>query len=117
MTVPVVGEFWARTSVYGRLAPWPPVAVAAKAGVAASTATPARPAVASVMEVAPARSRRLRPRSFGGLDGGPGWNTVDPLDTWGVARVGDRERSVADCDAKLLDISLQDVDFSQQEIY
>src|ERR1700723_2534936 len=92
MTVPVVGEFWAWTSVYGRLAPWPPVAVAAKAGVAASTATPARPAVASVMEVAPASSRRLRPRSLGGLDGGAGWNTVDPLDAWGV-RAGRRSRT------------------------
>jgi hypothetical protein len=69
------------------------------------------------MDDAPASSRRLRPRSFGGLDGGAGWNTVDPLDAWGVARVGDRLHSVADCDAKLLDNSLQDVDFSQQEIY
>src|ERR1700722_6594935 len=90
MTVPVVGEFCARTSVYGRPAPWPPVAVAAKAGVAASTATPARPAVASVMDVAPATSRRLRPRSFGGLKLGGGWNTVDPLDAGDVAWVGDR---------------------------
>jgi hypothetical protein len=35
----------------------------------------------------------------------------------GFARFGDRVHSVADCDAKLLDNSLQDVDFSQQEIY
>src|ERR1700722_3845042 len=86
MIVPLVAELSAWTSVYGRLAPLPPVAVAAKAGVAASTATPARPAVASVMDVAPARSRRLRPRSFGGLDLGAGRNIVDPLDMGGMSR-------------------------------
>src|SRR5260221_10197990 len=99
MAVPLVAAFAASTSAYGRLARLPPVAGAASAGWAASSAVPAMPAVASETELNPTRSSRLRLRSFGAE-----WNTIDPLDVAVWRRVGDRERCVVDIDAKLIDI-------------
>src|SRR5258708_694014 len=77
MTDPLVAEYSACTSAYGRLAPLPPVA-AADAGW---TATAATPATASDAVPAARASVRLRLRME--------WNTVAPLDT-GDGGVGDR---------------------------
>ena len=57
MTVPLVAEFSAWTSVYGRLAPLPPVAAAADAD---GTATAASPAAVSDAAAAVSASDRRR---------------------------------------------------------
>jgi hypothetical protein len=105
MTVPVVAELSAWTSVYGRLAPPPPVA-AASAGWTAIAATPAaaRDTAATLMA-----SVRLRSRTAG--------NTIAPLGgTPGLiarrldsGKKGTGRRNFADLDGKHIDISLQDL--------
>src|SRR6266568_6959040 len=74
-TLPVFGEFWASTSTYGRLAPLPPVTVAAEAVCTAKARTPpvssavlptkATPRLSSRMEwntlLLSLRQRRTRP--------------------------------------------------------
>src|ERR1700732_5400398 len=67
MTVPLVAEFSACTSAYGRLAPLPPVA-AAQAGWAARATTPPT-----------ASSEALPARAMARLRSPMGWNTFAPL--------------------------------------
>src|ERR1700691_6094862 len=82
MTVPLVGEFCASTSVYGRLAPLPPVAVAdadAAAGTAADADADAG-AAARVKTPPVVSSATLPATSTTRLSFRMEWNTFAPFE-------------------------------------